>query len=151
MDDIVRQFKGVSDGLLRKVSGSSSLPYAASPSIPERHMTLSWNEEESSRPSPSYSILETSDNEEEGMKHGTHEEVESAAMINGWHSDNELNSKCFPPRVIKRSKESEGMVSERNLQSEMKFDKLALEGYLATKSLSASDPASDPVRVPPEV
>eukprot|EP00268_Persea_americana_P040261 TRINITY_DN3993_c0_g1_i1.p1 TRINITY_DN3993_c0_g1~~TRINITY_DN3993_c0_g1_i1.p1 ORF type:complete len:836 (+),score=169.80 TRINITY_DN3993_c0_g1_i1:982-3489(+) len=150
MDDIVRQFKGVSDGLLRKVSGPSSLPHAASSLIAERHMTLSWNEEETSRPSPSYSNVETSDNEEEGIKHGTQEEVESTALINGWHSDNELNSKCFPPRVIKRSDESRGMVSERSQQSEMKFERLGLDGYLATNSLAMSDPASDPVRVPPE-
>ena len=47
MDDIVRQFKGVSDGFTRKAVGSSSSPNDASPSFSGRN--LSWHADEALR------------------------------------------------------------------------------------------------------
>ncbi|KAF6160585.1 hypothetical protein GIB67_019525 [Kingdonia uniflora] len=105
MDDILRQFKGVSDGLMRKVVGSSSLPCEPS-SMMGRN--LSWNGDELSKHSSSYNDMETSnslsDNEEADIDGGGHESEgkDPGVPVNGWHSDNELNSKNFPPRVIKR-------------------------------------------------
>lgn len=105
MDDIVRQFKGVSDGLMRKVVGSSSPTYETVSSISSRN--ISWNAEEISKHVSRQDAAETensfSDNEE-GHKYDNHdpEEVESSAQASGWHSDSELDSKSFPPRVVKQ-------------------------------------------------
>ncbi|GFY95064.1 phox domain-containing protein [Actinidia rufa] len=105
VDDIVRQFKGVSDGLMRKVVGSSSF-HEDSFTIPSRN--LSWNSDEISNHLSWRSTTESAKSGsdiEEGDKDGPcgHEEVGCSVQASGWHSDNELNSKGFPPKVIKRS------------------------------------------------
>ncbi|GMY05922.1 sorting nexin-16 [Fagus crenata] len=122
VDDIVRQFKGVSDGLMRKVVGPTVI-YEASSSTAIRNLSL--NADEIYRHgSSSYSVGTAnsfSDNEEgdKNENHG-HEEVNSST--NGWHSDNELNSKSFPPRVIKHNEEP------RNLGSEKRHDLVVKSG-----------------------
>ncbi|TQD79721.1 hypothetical protein C1H46_034749 [Malus baccata] len=100
VDDIVRQFKGVSDGLMRKVVG----PTAESSSlIPE--WNLSANADETGvlgfRQNTAESTNSFSDNEE-GDKDRSCDPVEtrSGTRENGWHSDNELNLKSYPPRVV---------------------------------------------------
>lgn len=104
MDDIVHQFNGASDGLVPKV-GSSPRPHEISPAITTR--ILSWNVDEISKhlswQNTAESAQSISDNEE-GDKDGIrdHEEVGPSVLDYGWHSDTELNSKGFPPRVIKR-------------------------------------------------
>ncbi|KAL5984845.1 hypothetical protein ACLOJK_038681 [Asimina triloba] len=149
MDDIVRQFKGVSGGILRKVSGSS--PHMTSPSITERHLALSWNEDEINKYSPSHSNMETSHSlsDEEGVKDGAHDEVDSSTLHNGWHSDNELRSKSFPPRVAKHVDKSKDLISERSQQSGMKIESSHSDGYLAMDAPSVSG-LVDSVGVPPE-
>ncbi|KAL5714439.1 hypothetical protein ACHQM5_016403 [Ranunculus cassubicifolius] len=106
MDDIMRQVKGVSDGLMRKVVGSSSLPAPPPTSSLTRHPTWSG---EGSQQSSTYNEMETShslsDNEEQDLN--DNEEVISGFQANGWHSDNELNLKGVPPRVIKRDVDTE--------------------------------------------
>ncbi|XP_058069240.1 uncharacterized protein LOC131218612 isoform X2 [Magnolia sinica] len=151
MDDIVRQVKGVSDGLLRKVSGSS-LPYTTSPTVAERHLALSWNEEEIGKHSSSHSNMETyhSLSDEESTKDAVHDEAASAALIHGWHSDNELTSKGFPPRVLKRFEESKSLASGRSQQLGMKFERFGLYGDLAMNASAASNLLEYPVGVPPE-
>lgn len=107
MDDIVRQFKGVSDGLMRKVVGSPSPTDETMSSVSSRN--ISWNAEEISKHISRQDTAETanslSDNDE-GYKYKNHEpeDVGSSAQASGWHSDNELNSKNFPPRVVKQSR-----------------------------------------------
>ncbi|MCL7046827.1 hypothetical protein MKW94_008088 [Papaver nudicaule] len=129
MDDILRQVKGVSDGLMPKVVGSSSSPYEASLS----GRNLSWNGDDMN--GSNYSKLESSqswtDNEEGDMdgSHGREDGV-SSAHINGWHSDNELNSKGYPPRVIKRDEQPSGNAT--------------------STSMVMSGLGDDPVGVPPE-
>ena len=59
MDDIVHQFKGVSDGLRRKVVASSPT-YVTSPQMTEMGMTLTWHDEETNKNSLSNSDMETS-------------------------------------------------------------------------------------------
>uniref|UniRef100_A0A5B6ZAY2 Putative Sorting nexin-16 n=1 Tax=Davidia involucrata TaxID=16924 RepID=A0A5B6ZAY2_DAVIN len=147
VDDIVRQFKGVSDGLMRKVVGPSSSPYESSSSISGRN--LSWNAGEINKHIPWQNTMESaksfSDNEE-GDKDGTHEEVGSSAQANGWHSDNELNSKGFPPRVVKRGVEFRSLDYEKKSGSEVEPESVSLAGYHA-----ASFPVtSDQLEVPPE-
>ncbi|RVW49733.1 hypothetical protein CK203_070054 [Vitis vinifera] len=144
VDDIVRQVKGVSDGLMRKVVGSSSSPNDASPIS---GMNLSWHADEALR----HDMMKTESSfseYEEGDKDGTHghEEVESSAQALGWHSDNELNSKGFPPRVIKRGNEPKSLDSGEKHGSEMKSEWIDQ----AANFLLTSDPLVDLVGMPPE-
>uniref|UniRef100_A0A1D1XTZ4 Sorting nexin-16 n=2 Tax=Anthurium amnicola TaxID=1678845 RepID=A0A1D1XTZ4_9ARAE len=155
MDDIVRQFKGVSDGLRRKVVGSpsSSLPHEVSPPKAERATALPLNDN-IDRPSSSYSNLEHSYSSHLEMSHSlsddeVQDEEASSALLNGWHSDNELNAKGFPPRVVKRTEESGNFISQRDQQSG-KFVRVALDKSLATNSLVLSDLLVDQNSVPPE-
>ncbi|XP_019708437.1 uncharacterized protein [Elaeis guineensis] len=141
VDDIVRQFRGVSDGLRRVVGSSSS--HAISPLRAEKSMALTWNEEEINKLSPSYSNMDTSHSLSDDE---AHDEEQSSAVNNGWHSDNELNSKGFPPRVVKCTEESSNLDSQRSQQSN-KFDRLALND---SKTSVASDILEDPLAMPPE-
>lgn len=150
VDDIVRQFKGVSDGLMRKVVGSSTSPNDAAPSISVRN--LSWHADEALR----HDIIKTESSfseYEEGDKDGAHvhDEVESSVQAAGWHSDNELNSKSFPPRVIKRGNEPKLLDYGEKLGPEMKSECVEQGKYPAATLLLTSDPLEDLVGMPPEV
>lgn len=142
----MRQFKGVSDGLMRKVVGPTVI-YEASSSTAIRNLSL--NADEIYRHgSSNYSVGTAnsfSDNEEgdKNENHG-HEEVNSST--NGWHSDNELNSKSFPPRVIKHNEEP------RNLGSEKRHD-LAVKSGIDQDGFPAANLISDHLEagMPPEV
>ncbi|KAJ0973341.1 hypothetical protein J5N97_021300 [Dioscorea zingiberensis] len=144
MDDIVRQFKGVSDGLRRRVVGSPS-SNMISPSIAEKSLTLSWNEDETKRHSPSNSNVGTSRSlsDDEAQDEGL------PSAINGWHSDNELNSKSFPPRVVKQVEKSVSLGLQRKHQSD-KFDNVALDKVSSSKSSAVSDLLDDLGGIPPE-
>ncbi|KAJ9561217.1 hypothetical protein OSB04_006377 [Centaurea solstitialis] len=96
VDDIVRQFKGVSDGLMRKVVGPLS------PSASAANRTVLWKADEPYDLGSKDMINNISDNEE-GDKDVTpqREEIEPITPVNGKNLDNELNSKVFTPRVHK--------------------------------------------------
>lgn len=151
MDDIVRQFKGVSDGLMRKVVGPSSSAYEPASSISGKD--LSWNEDDInkliSRQHTSYSANGFSDNEE-GDKGGSGE-TGSVAQANGWHSDNELNSKEFPPRVVKRNEGFRDLNSGEKCKSNVQSESTSLRGFPGEKLSSTSERMEDPTGVPPEV
>ncbi|XP_019252042.1 PREDICTED: uncharacterized protein LOC109230955 [Nicotiana attenuata] len=145
VDDIVRQFKGVSDGLMRKVVGSpSSSSYEPITSTSDRN--LSWNVEEMNKlaltQSTSESLNSFSDNDD-GDKDGSHgqEEVGPSSEANGWHSDNELNSKGFPPRVVKCDEE---------LRSSAADSKYGSGGFPDTSMAVVPSQQEDPAGVPPE-
>lgn len=131
VDDIVRQFKGVSDGLMRKVVGPS-LTYE--PLSSSTSTSLNWKPDEGSnsftRQTTSESANSLSDNE-----------MDSTEKANGWHSDNELNSKGFPPRVVKHDDLS------KSLDSGVRSEILSL----AANFPSTSDNMEDPLSVPAEV
>ncbi|XP_010912391.1 uncharacterized protein [Elaeis guineensis] len=141
VDDIVRQFKGVSDGLRRVVGSSPS--HATSAPGAEKSMALPWTEEVTNKLYPGYSNIDTSHSLSDDEPH---DEDRSSAVNNGWHSDNELNSKGFPPRVVKRIEESSNLDSQRSQHSD-KFDRLVLN---ASKTSVASEIFEDPVGMPPE-
>ncbi|KAK4424170.1 hypothetical protein Salat_1610400 [Sesamum alatum] len=92
VDDIVRQFKGVSDGIMRMVAGSPSSSHEQASPMASRN--LSWNADDMNkltvRQSTSDSLNSFSDNEE-GDKDATHgqQEIESSAQANESHSDSE--------------------------------------------------------------
>ncbi|CAL9121183.1 unnamed protein product [Musa acuminata var. zebrina] len=142
MDDIVRQFKGVSDGLMRKVVGTSP-SYVTSLPVADKGLSLSWNQEEISKQIPRFSSMETSHSFSEDEEH---DDDQSTSVNNGWHSDNELNSKSFPPRVVKHIKEYTGLESQQSQESD-KFDRI---GSDASKNSVASVFFEDPVGMPPE-
>ena len=153
MDDIVRQFRGVSDGLIRKVVSSSSPPSEASSSVTGR--TMSWNADEMakdiSRQSNSETVNSASDNEEDD-KDGSHgrEDDKSGSRGHVWYSDNELNSKSLPPRIIECGGESGNLVSEKH-DLGVKPELLGQGGFPAVKFSATSSHLEDPVGMPPEV
>ncbi|XP_021824910.1 uncharacterized protein LOC110765968 [Prunus avium] len=141
VDDIVRQFKGVSDGLMRKVVGSPTSEASSSVSA----WNLSTNADETGVRAIRQNTVETtnsfSDNEDgDKDKSCDPKEAGSGAQENGWHSDNELNSKGYPCRVI----------HTRSLGLEKKDD-LAGEGdFPAANFTATSRNLEDPVGMPPE-
>ncbi|KAK3195673.1 hypothetical protein Dsin_026983 [Dipteronia sinensis] len=150
VDDIVRQFKGV--GFIRKVAGPGSPTNEASSSISSRN--LSWNADEISkhvsRQDTSETLNSFSDNE--GDKDGSHghKEDRSGAKANGWHSDNELNSKGVSPRVIKWGEESRNFGPEKKLSLDAKSELIGQGGLpVANFSLSPYH-LEDPMGMPPE-
>ncbi|KAL5788433.1 hypothetical protein ACOSP7_005382 [Xanthoceras sorbifolium] len=149
VDDIVRQFKGVSDGLMRKVVAPT---YEASSSISSRN--LSWNADEISNHVSRQNTSETlnSSSDYEGDKDGSHghKEDTSGAKANGWHSDNELNSKGFPPRVIKRGEESRNSGPEKKYSLKAKSELIG-QGRLSVANISLTPyHLEDPTGMPPE-
>ena len=153
MDDIVRQFRGVSDGLMRKVVASSSPPSEAYSSVTGR--TLSWNADEMAKDISRHCNLETVNSafdNEEGDKDGSHgrEDDRSGSRVHGSHSDNELNSKSLPPRVLERGGESGNLVFEKH-DLGVKSELLGQGGFRAVKFSATSRHLEDPVGMPPEV
>ncbi|CAN4112292.1 unnamed protein product [Withania somnifera] len=154
VDDIVRQFKGVSDGLMRKVVGSpSSSSYEPTTSTSDRH--LSWNAEGINKlaltKSTSESVNSFSDNDD-GHKYGTHgqEEVGPSLEANGWHSDTELNSKGFPPRVVKHDDELTSSATDLKNGSGLQRESFSSGGFPETSLAVVPSQQEDPVGVPPE-
>ncbi|KAL2455789.1 Phox-associated domain [Abeliophyllum distichum] len=151
MDDIARQIKG---GLIRTVVGSPSSSYDPASSVTNRN--LSWNSDDINklglRQSTSESANSFSDNEEgdKDVNHGP-EKVDSSAQANGWHSDNELDLKGLPPRVVKRNEDVQNLDSDAiggfRVQSESHSVSRFPEASLASTSVHKEDP----IAVPPEV
>lgn len=141
VDDIVRQFKGVSDGLMRKVVGPGSLPVDASTSFAGR--TLSFNAAGMSRQASSQNMSETlnSSSDNEGEKDGTHCHKEDAEGANEWHSDNEL----------KFRDESRKSGSEKKHSSEANSVSTGLGGLPVAIVSSSPQFLDDPIGMPPEV
>lgn len=152
MDDIVRQFKGVSDGLRRKVVGSPSIINEGSST--STTWNLSWNADELDRSIPRQITTESvlsSDTEEGEMNSNLgHENIDrEVAQDNGWQSDNALISKGNPSLVTNHAEESS------NLDFDGKRDAL-VEARVgndvpATNFILIHDKLVDPVGVPPEV
>ncbi|XP_038706536.1 uncharacterized protein LOC120002048 isoform X2 [Tripterygium wilfordii] len=141
VDDIVRQFKGVSDGLMHKVVGTSPLSVEASSSISSRHVSLNSDEMNKYilRQNMSGTANSSSDNE------ANDKEVRSSPQGNGWHSDNELKSKSFPPRVVTCGEESKNSVLENIHDVRVKSEC----GPLTNLHVTSCD-MDDPVGMPPE-
>ncbi|XP_042456766.1 uncharacterized protein LOC122041219 isoform X1 [Zingiber officinale] len=140
MDDIVRQFKGVSDGLMRKVVGPPS-SYVVSPSLDDKSLSLTWSQEDMSKQIPRFRSMETSHSLSEDEGHD-----DDTVTNSGWHSDNELSSKSFPPRVVKRTKVHSSIEYQQGQGSE-KFDRI---GSDTSKTLLPANSFEDPVGMPSE-
>lgn len=140
VDDIVRQFKGVSDGLVRKVVGPSSSHCEPLESLGHRNLSLS--EHDLKMQSSLDSSIETATNLSDNGEGDKDERLDPG---NGWHSDNELHSKSFPPRVVKQINDTSRSYSEKARASERKVN---LGGAASLSVMSHC--IDDPVGVPPE-
>ncbi|XP_076954833.1 uncharacterized protein LOC143629448 [Bidens hawaiensis] len=130
VDDIVRQFKGVSDGLMRKVVGPT---FTYEPVSSAASRSLTWKPDELSNSLPRQATSESANSLSDN-------EIGSSSKANGWHSDNELNSKGFPPRVVKHDE----------LLRNLDFEKRAEILSLAANFPSTSDRVEDPLAMPDE-
>ncbi|XP_010530868.1 PREDICTED: uncharacterized protein LOC104807343 [Tarenaya hassleriana] len=145
MDDIVRQFKGVSDGLMQKVVGP---PLEENDHVPARHLSLSVQDLSTHIPRKvtSESLNSTSDTDDVD-KNGDSTHVEGR-FDSGGPSDNELNSKNFPPGVVRHLGGPEKSLSEKENDCEVKAE----QGD--SLDLQLADPLTalihNPTGMPPE-
>ncbi|XP_031249487.1 uncharacterized protein LOC116107345 [Pistacia vera] len=151
VDDIVRQFRGVSDGLMKKVVGSSPNCDEASSSSSSRNFSFKADEISThvTRQSTSETVNSFSDHEE-GDKDESygHQKVTSGAQASGWHSDNELNSKGFPPRVLKHGEGARNLDLSGKHSSDAKSEGFAQGGLPAAKFSATPDHLE--IGMPPE-
>lgn len=142
MDDIVRQFKGVSDGFMRKVVGSTS-PSDEACASSNYERKFSFNSADLHKHVSAQYNLEIANiiSDEEGERI----ESQNREKVSGWHSDNELNSKSYPPRVIKRGEESDKLVVDKKNDLELRSG--ASHGGFPQISYYMEDPEG----MPPEV
>lgn len=152
MDDIVRQFKGVSDGLRRKVVGSPSLINEGSASSTTT-WNMSWNADEIDKSIRSQGTAESvlSSDNEEGEKDNNFE-IENidreVAQDSGLHSDNALISKGYSSPINSRDEESSNLDIDR--KHDMVVESRVGNDVPATNFILIHDNLGDPVGVPPE-
>ncbi|XP_044490178.1 uncharacterized protein LOC123214471 isoform X2 [Mangifera indica] len=152
VDDIVRQFRGVSDGLMRKVVGSSLNLDEASSSY-GRNFSFKADEicTHITRQSTPETVNSFSDHEEGGKDESYgHEKVTSSTQDSGRHSDNELNSKGFPPQVMKHGEDAKNLDLARKHSSDAKSERFAHGGSPMAKFSATPDHLEDPIGMPPE-
>ncbi|CAN1133556.1 Sorting nexin-16 [Linum perenne] len=153
VDDIVRQFKGASGGLMRKVVGSRSL--IGNTSSLNYSGDFTWNGDETSKPVSRQDTMGTenssSDNEEGHQQENfDQEDVGPSAQASGWHSYKEVGSRTFPRRVIKRDEMSKSLNLKKNDGYLTKSDGSNRGQPLAPSSTISSTRLEDPVGMPPE-
>ncbi|XP_027345281.1 uncharacterized protein LOC113857505 [Abrus precatorius] len=151
VDDIVRQFKGVSDGLMRKVVGSSSLINEGSSTSPA--WNLSWNADEIDKSIPRQGATESvlsSDNEEsEKNSNFDHENIDrEVTQDSGLHSDNTLISKGYASPMNSHGGESGNLDLDR--KRDMVVEARIGNDVPPTNFILIQDNLLDPVGVPPE-
>lgn len=144
VDDIVRQFKGVSDGLARKVVSSPTASYT-----PLSGKNLSSNDDEINklalRQNTSEPLSSFSD-KDDGDKDGG-----SSPQANEWHSDNEFNSKELPHQAIKHDEDFKGLRSDIRRGSGLQHEPVNASGCPEANFAIVSGQQENPIEVPPEV
>lgn len=99
-----------------------------------------------------HSVNSFSDNEEGDKSTNPYgEETGSSGQTSGWHSDNELNSKEFPPRVVKRSDEFRSVGSDEKDFPTAQSESFSPRASRGVKFSLTSEQLDDPIGVPPEV
>lgn len=153
VDDIVRQFKGVSDGLLRrKVVGSPSLINEGSSTSPTWNLSGIADEMDRSIPRQSTTTSVLSSDTEEGDKNSnvSHENIDKEeAQDDVWQSDNALISKGYTSLVTNHDEESSNLDFDR--KRELLGEAKGGNDVPATNFVLINDNLEDPVGVPPEV
>ncbi|XP_062182219.1 uncharacterized protein LOC133886568 [Phragmites australis] len=140
MDDIVRQFKGVSDGLKRAVGTSHS---SATSQLADNRMSLSWNQEETDNHNLHHRNLERAHSLSDGDSN--YEDLTSSAN-SGCHSDNEVkNNRGYASNDIKHIEAYSGL----DPQVSQQIDKPA-RAYSDSSNMSSLNTFEDPTGIPPE-
>ncbi|KAH6791599.1 phox domain-containing protein [Perilla frutescens var. hirtella] len=127
VDDILRQFKGVSDGLMLKVAaGSPSSSIGQASSVTSKN--LSWNADDINKlvikPSMSESTNSFSDNDEgdKDVNLGD-QDAEAAIQGIGWDSDHEPTSKgVLPQKAVKHDADARNFYSDEIHSERLKFE-----------------------------
>jgi len=153
MDDIVRQFKGVSDGLRRKVVGSSSLMSEGS-ATSSVTWNLTLNSDEIDKIIPRQGTAESvlsSDNEEAEKNNNFDDEsiVREVAQDSGSHYDNALILKGYSSQLNNRDEESSNLDFDR--KHDMVVEARVGNDVPTTNFILIHDNSEDPVGGPPEV
>ncbi|KAK7362692.1 hypothetical protein VNO77_04812 [Canavalia gladiata] len=150
VDDIVRQFKGVSDGLMRKVVGSSSL--ISEGSSTSTTWNLSWNADEIDKTTmqgTTESALSSDNEEGEKNSNFDHENIDREVSQNSsWHSDNALISKDYSSPMNNHGEESSNLDFDR--KHDMVVEARVGNDVPATNFILIHDNLEDLVGVPPE-
>ncbi|XP_061376324.1 uncharacterized protein LOC133318351 [Gastrolobium bilobum] len=151
VDDIVRQFKGVSYGLKRKVSSSASstIEGSSTSSTWNMHLNVDEMDKSISRQNAAESVLSSDYEEGEKEVNFGHENIDrEVAEDNGWHSDNELSSKDHSQQLINHGNESSKLDLDRN--HDVVMEATIGKDVPATNSTLIPNNVEDPVGVPPE-
>ncbi|KAF8664772.1 hypothetical protein HU200_054494 [Digitaria exilis] len=138
MDDIVRQFKGVSDGLKRAVGTPSS----ATAQFADNRMSLSWNQEETDNHSLHHRNLERAHSLSDGDSNC---EDLTSSVNSGCHSDNEVNNKGHTSNDTKNI----DTYSSLDAQVSEQIGKPA-RAYSDSSNMSSMNTFDDPTGIPPE-
>ena len=152
VDDIVRQFKDVSDGFMRKAVDSTSPLDKTNSSI---YSNLSRHLDDVNKNVSRRDALETANSYSETEKchnQGSHDqkEVESTAEADGCHSDNELNAKGSP-LVNEHDGGSRTLSLEKKPVLEEKSEQINNGVFSVANPAVASSHMDDPIGMPPEV
>ncbi|KAK4747794.1 hypothetical protein SAY87_014380 [Trapa incisa] len=145
VDDIVRQFKGVSNGLMRKVVGPTLNPSEYSNTITGKN--LSWHTDEFDTRTSRQSTAETSASisDEEGDKNEN-----NGQEVNVCYSDNEVKFRGNPSPLVKHEDETMNSGSG-NKDIVVGNSNLMLQNHpTALKFPTGHDEWGDPNGVPPE-
>ncbi|KAF8641918.1 hypothetical protein HU200_067628 [Digitaria exilis] len=138
MDDIVRQFKGVSDGLKRAVGTPSS----ATAQFADNRMSLSWNQEETDNHNLHHRNLERAHSLSDGDSNC---EDLTSSVNSGCHSDNEVNNKGHTSNDTKNI----DTYSSLDAQVSEQIGKPA-RAYSDSSNMSSMNTFDDPTGIPPE-
>ncbi|KAJ6707771.1 SORTING NEXIN-16 [Salix viminalis] len=152
VDDIVRQFKDVSDGFMRKAVDSTSPLDKTNSSI--YNSNLSWHLDDVNKHVSRRDALETANSYSETEKchnQGGHDQkgVESTAEADGCHSDNELNAKGIP-LVNEHDGGSRTLGLEKKPVLEEKSEQINNGVFSVANPAVASSHMDDPIGMPPE-
>lgn len=154
VDDIVRQFKGVADGLTRKVVGSSPSPNKDHPSMSAKNMYDDTDEIGQNIPRVETKISSNfSDVEEEEHKDEcyAHTGPESTAESKVWDLNNESWPPSVPHQLEEQSEQFEGLNSEQKTGADLRLESAPPDRILSSSSSVTADQFEDPVGMPPEV
>lgn len=139
MDDIVRQFKGVSDGLKRAVGTS---PSSATGQFTDNRMSLSWNQEETDNHNLPQRNLERAHSLSDG---DSNYEDHTSSVNSGCNSDNEVN-RGHTSNDAKHNETYSGL----DTQASNQIGK-PVRAYSDSSNMSSLNAFEDPTGIPPEV
>eukprot|EP00250_Pteridium_aquilinum_P011928 c20397_g1_i1 orf=299-3499(-) len=144
VDDMVRQLKGVSDGIFRQLGAPSSPPGEGPGAIdPFKRTALS------DAPSASYSTHMERERSEQFSddESGGHPDEEGALVVEGWHSDSELQ---LPDSRTNTLSQRRVLEYDNNVQGIKKGLKRVASDLLPEDSVAGPEVVDDDLGVPPE-